>query len=115
MAIPHGVSMPCNSYCDGMSHAVMLLAHSGEDDQITGTDLCTMFASYYAALSYTPIRARRAEMDAQQLYAMFKASTDTPVEVRSYDTHENTCDHTHLPSGFEPWILIVEPLTPLKA
>ena len=107
---PHGGEMPCNVWCTGETHAVVILVEDYDDTggPVDFGSLVRGNAPWFAALGWQIRHARRAEAETAQVFAALSAgprmgavlTTPTPEGF----SHEALVE---CPPDFSPWVVTV--------
>lgn len=107
---PHGLHVPCNWYCQGDHHAVIVLGETMCDDGFPSTPsgLIEGCAPYYASLGWKVLSAKRIEADREQIFTTMQHNNNGPVRIDPFSIDERPIPP--VVDNFEPWMLLLCPL-----
>jgi hypothetical protein len=106
---PHGDGGACNVYCQGDTHAILVLGTDGYEDgtSVLEAEILSGYWRWYAGRGWRLVAARRVEADPGAVFATMRATTGV-AGVRAHTTTTTPMaapDPTHV-----VWLLTVRPL-----
>jgi hypothetical protein len=106
---PHGANAPCNVYCQGDEHRILVTGRACYDDgsPIIGEHMVSAHWRFYAGRGWKLVAARQVEADSAALFTTMQAMTGVYRVIAGTTTIQTVEDQdpTHV-----AWMLTLRPL-----